>query len=99
MGQLTAPQHYAPGPCPVAAGLAQAESWHRRVAQACDILGIVVQEIDRHVQGQFANSNLDTYYIEDAANKINETLDKDGNLDKALKALRKEMNRIQDGDL
>jgi hypothetical protein len=95
---MPAPQHYAPEPCPVASGLALIESWHRRVSQACDILGIVVQEMDRHVRGQFAARNLDTFYIEDASNKINAAIDRDGSLDEAVGALRKEMNRIQDGE-
>lgn len=95
---IPSPQHYAPAPCPAAAGMELVESWHRRVTQACNILGLVVQEMDRQVRGQFADSNYGTHYIEDASNKINGTIDKFGSLDEASKALRKEMNRIQDGE-
>ena len=84
MGQLTAPQHYAPGPCPATAGLELVERWRRQITQ-------VQTEIDRDVYG---NGKMDTYFLEDAANKIDEAMT---SLEEAMVALRKEMNRIQDG--
>lgn len=93
---MPAAQHYAPSPA--ADGLALVESWHRRVGQACNILGCVVQEMDRRVRDKFADSDYGTAYVEDASNKINGTIDNFGDLDLALKALKREMNRIQDGE-
>jgi hypothetical protein len=62
---MTAPQHYALGPCPAASGMELVERWKRHLTQ-------VQTEIDRETYG---NGRLDVYHLENASNIIEKALE------------------------
>lgn len=85
MNSIPAWQHSAPEPCPAAAGMELVERWRRLITQ-------VQTEIDRDVYG---NGKTDTYFKEDAANKLDKALT---SFEEAMVCLKKEMRRIEDGE-
>ncbi len=92
-------QHYAPSACPVAGEMETVQRWRKALTQAQATITQVQTEIDQSVYG---NGKMDTFNLEDASNRIEVALDHMGlvctQVDRALQALRKEMNRLQDGE-